>query len=285
MSQSNKYRKIKQKIDSAYIDELQRSHYYRHSFLVSLRRCIQRLATDAFKVSSFVCYGLGSFNNGLEIASRYQLSLQVLLYRELAQNPQTKSVIEIYDPSFDSVDEGVLGMYDKPKFEMIDKNEYCARDIAQQKIDDGFVLVYMPHLDKPFYNNLLGSNWSRESLSRLIVLGNSFTEMIDSEINASQQPDLYYLNTVVTGYGLNNRKSKNNRRRNDSTENDVNRRGCLVEIKVDDDFEHSNVFNSMSFHVFDRVWLESNVDFIERTRLTDWTPKTLFPCEQSEDWN
>lgn len=274
-------RKCSKAIDklNGLVEQVRESHFFRNDFVRKLDKCLQDR-----KLKQIVCYGLGSFHSGLEISSRYQLALLLALYQycigqqeEHAQN--LSNVIKIYDPSFEEMDLKILRCFRKPMFHLIERNEYCAYRIDCHDFED-FHLIYMPHLDKYFYNNLLGTNWCHRSLGNLLVLGNSFKEMIDSEISFVNPQYLCYMKLLVTSFKSNIGKiKKGSRKRISSVQMDTmmgidnNYQECLVEIPLDDSlFEHQDIFNSLSFHFVDMHWLSNNESTLEIHKIPNWEP-------------
>lgn len=253
----NRCRKLRDKIIGKFVNELRQTIFYQSEFAKTLDRCLEKIVDR--KLNQIVCYGLGSFCDGIDAAPRYQLALLILTYEYLNSRADLNPTIEIFDPSFAQLDKDTLLAFTQPRFNLIEDNEHCAREISVSH--NGCVLMYMPHLDKYLYNNLLGANWTSERLKKLIVLGNSFREMIDNEMQRVCKTHLYYLDQLV---------------RND---------GALVELAVDDSsFEHSDIFNSMALHLIDENWLINNSPVIRQTRLPNWTCVTSCSTDELADW-
>jgi len=58
-----------------------------------------------------------------------------------------------------------------------------------------FVLCFLPHCPRSLYNNLLHTNWNKDHLSRLIIIGNSFSQYDDIATNLSEREkeDMNYI--------------------------------------------------------------------------------------------
>lgn len=253
----NRCRKLRDKILGKFVAELKQTTFYQSEFLNTLNNCLNNLGKR--RINQIVCYGLGSFCDGIDTAPRYQLALLLLTYEHLALNSDLSPVIEIYDPSFAQMDKDTLLTFTRPRFNLLEENEHCGRELSVTE-SDGCVLIYMPHLDKYLYNNLLGVNWTTEKLKKLVVLGNSFQEMIDNETQLICKTQLYYLNQLV------------------------NNEGALVELSVDDrSFEHSDIFNSMAFHLTNEDWLAKNSPTIRQIRIPNWTCVTNCPSDDFTD--
>lgn len=256
----SKLQKIADKISITLLDEIKESNFYRYTVLNALEQCISAL--EPRQVKQVICYGLGRFHGGLELSSRYQLAFLIQLFRELRNRmPGIRSVIEIYDPCFEKSDRDTLELFREPRFKLIDKNEHCARILNHDKNSNDATLVFMPHLDKHLYNNLIGANWTPDSLSQLVVLGNSFNEMVSYELLSRRKTNLYYLDKLVSNLEGTSNKAKGNSQ-------------ALVEIAVDDSssFSLAGIFNSLAFHLVCSKWVARNGALIIETRIPGWIP-------------
>lgn len=264
---------VQKKILNILLPKLSQSEFFNYNLIPALNKFLHALGKR--QVQQLLCYGLGTFHDGVEKASRYQLALLILIYKNLKErNPSFSHVIEIFDPSFNQKDIVTLGSFEDPKFKISNTNEYCARRLNDFS-SGTCVLVFMPHLDKYLYNNLLGANWTVKELSCLTVLGNSFSEMIDHEICSKTRSKLHYLNSLVSDFQKSNSRSGKNKKGCNKDEPSSNRGNsrALVEIKIDDNFEQENIFNSLSFHCFDIDWLEHNQSKILQEVQSDWQPQ------------
>lgn len=278
-----RHKKLRDKIINEFVVKLEKTQFYKCDFLPSLEKCLNKLSNRR-SIGSIICYGLGSFCDGISVDSRYQLALLILTHRYLKACP-TSSVndcIDIFDPAFKSLDVDTLLSFTEPRFRLIEENEYCARQI--ECINDKLVtLVYMPHLDKFFYNNLLGANWSPRGLRSLVVLGNCFSAMIDRETDlAKLKSELYYLSKLVQGFES-NKKKKSNKPANE--EELKEKQDILIEIEFDDS-ELS--FNNFAFHLINDIWIQNNANIIQQSRHKEWqrfVPTTGNGCEYADEDN
>lgn len=274
-------KRLRDKIISSYVNELRQTTFYQVYFKSVLDNFLKELGER--KIEQLVCFGLGSFQNGIDIAPRYQLALLILLYEHLqGLYYPFSNVIEVFDPSFEEIDEGTLLTFTKPSFKLIKENEYCARRIKSSR-ENTCNLFYMPHLDKYLYNNLLGINWNIENLDKLVILGNSFHEMIDNEPRSECKSDLYYINQLVCNFRSNNNspQKKEKMRHSNKTQDSIE---ALVEFPIDDSsFQHYDIFNSLALHSISRKWLLENRSKIESNRLHNWTATTTFLNEGFND--
>nr|XP_033810239.1 SRR1-like protein isoform X2 [Geotrypetes seraphini] len=107
-----------------------------------------------------VCYGVGRFSSC--ITSRYQLALLLLLLEKL-QVPKHRC--RVFDPLFSRWEIAILQALG---LTVVFENEEGKHKILTPTI------FYMIHCGKALYNNLLWRNWSVDSLSKVIIIGNSF---------------------------------------------------------------------------------------------------------------
>jgi len=126
-----------------------------------------------------VCYGIGNFSFSRQAG--YQFALLLLLRQYL----QLKEPVYIFEPLFTELEREILPSYG---CEVIKNNEEAKRPVKKP------TLFFMPHVDRCLYSNLLWANWSEESLSNLIILGNSFQhydERIVSQVERQKTPYLF----------------------------------------------------------------------------------------------
>ncbi|KAG0090051.1 sensitivity to red-light reduced protein [Podila epicladia] len=115
---------------------------------------------DSRQIKNIICYGIGSIESSRN--SQFQLALGLCLKEVL----KISGTISIFDPIMTAFDQQLaetLGL------EVIKVNDQ-AKQVLQQR-----TLMYMPHCPKGLYSHVLESNWSREQLDNLVVLGNRFT--------------------------------------------------------------------------------------------------------------
>ncbi|XP_064650010.1 SRR1-like protein [Lineus longissimus] len=109
-----------------------------------------------------VCYGLGCVTT-CPIARE-----QTALLLELKERQCAESSCYCYDPHFKLSDCHILRQFGS---DVIDRNEEGKRPITRPTI------FFMPHCGKALYNNLLWANWETDELSKLFIIGNSFSAM------------------------------------------------------------------------------------------------------------
>lgn len=116
-------------------------------------------------IEDVVCYGLGNFSDCY--ISRNQLAFILLIIEEI-DIPICRC--HIFDPKF--TEEEKLTLKDLG-FNVISINEAGKRNCNKR------TLFYMPHCGKALYNNLIWANWG-ECLDNLVIIGNSFTRMVEN---------------------------------------------------------------------------------------------------------
>ncbi|ELU14749.1 hypothetical protein CAPTEDRAFT_177458 [Capitella teleta] len=176
----------------------------------TIRQSLQR------PVSEFVCYGIGSF--ALCLIARQQLLLALALRRVLKIPDEDAFIYDpLYAPSHNKFLETRL------KFKIIDANEEGKRQVNSSTV------FFMPHCGKPLYNNLLWRNWNIDSLSDMIIIGNSFNYMNDSTPRRILEEEAKYILKILDK---------------------------CSEIQLENSFPQSDVFNNTSLHIFPRILLD-----------------------------
>lgn len=139
----------------------QRSEHAGAGGLLAEASAASRSLVDAVDV---VAYGVGPF--GVSAVSRYQLAEAMALHRWLCamiNAPGSVSAPLLFDPILGPSEVEVAA---KLGFDVIPENEQGRHLVSRRTI------FFMPHCDLHLYNNLLASNWGRDSLPKLLVLGN-----------------------------------------------------------------------------------------------------------------
>ncbi|KAL8621554.1 hypothetical protein ACOMHN_026226 [Nucella lapillus] len=158
---------------------------------------------------SLLVYGLGNFASCL--IARHQLALVLALRQHLQIRPGR---CETFDPKYTGEEKQILVDLG---FLEITTNEEGKRRVG------GPILVVMPHCGKALFNNLLWANWSPQHLQHLVVLGNSFSAMLDSLPRRLWPEHIGYIAKVW-------RQTR--------------------EERVENSFVHRDVFNDLSVHWF-----------------------------------
>ena len=125
-------------------------------------RCVRRI----------VCFGLGSMVSTPQLSANSRLQLALLLAMARAWGISQPDMLA-FDPAFTTTDERILDSFGITTLQTNNEGKYPA---AEQ----GITLFYMPHCDMWLYSNLMWANWSAGSLTRLIIIGNSFEAYADA---------------------------------------------------------------------------------------------------------
>ncbi|XP_008272834.4 SRR1-like protein [Oryctolagus cuniculus] len=133
-----------------------------------------------------VCYGLGSFATC--VVARNQLAFLLLLL-EKCQIP--RSHCWVYDPLFSPLEIAVLN---RLGVAVLSENEEGKRSVAGEP-----TLFYMVHCGTALYNNLLWRNWSVDALSKMLIIGNSFTGLQERLLTRTLQKSYSYIAKVLKG--------------------------------------------------------------------------------------
>ncbi|KAM4827295.1 SRR1-like protein [Thomomys bottae] len=133
-----------------------------------------------------VCYGLGNFASC--ITARTQLAFLLLLLKQ-CQIPRNHCWV--YDPLFSQLETAVLSALG---LAVLSENEEGKRSVCDQP-----TIFYMPHCGTALYNNLLWSNWSVAALSKMVVIGNSFTGLRDRTLTRVLHKNYPYVAKILGG--------------------------------------------------------------------------------------
>jgi len=144
-------------------------------------------------IEELVVYGLGTLEPG-SVNPRYQLALALLLARHHAT--QLLRPILLYDPVFTAADRAFLK---ELGCDVIEQNEGGARRVGGTP-----TLFYLPHCESRLCDALLAANWSPGALSKVLILGNSFSAVADrwdmrSSLVSDQPLPSYLLSLVHKG--------------------------------------------------------------------------------------
>ncbi|CAL1263062.1 unnamed protein product [Larinioides sclopetarius] len=203
----------KRKFESA-VEDIKSSNFFmnfKENLLNILKNFCSNVESD-YQVDllqnvDIICYGLGHFASC--VTARYQLAFLILL-KDIVL-PRT---IGIYDPVFSNEEKSVL---EDLCLNVLDVNEEAKRTAFSKTI------FFMPHCDLPLYNNLLWANWSKEPLSKLILIGNSFQQYLLDRTGKYLKEKAVYVNYA----------SK-----------------FVTETKIVNDFKFLDIFNNLSVHCF-----------------------------------
>ncbi|KAF9129209.1 hypothetical protein BGX30_014043 [Mortierella sp. GBA39] len=174
-------------------------------------------------VVDMICYGIGSIESSRN--AQFQLAMALCLKEIL----QLSGTVSIFDPAMTS--------YDCQLMEHLGMEVLTGDGRSRQPVEVK-TLYYMPHCPKGLYSLILETNWSRQCLDNLAILGNRFT-MYDESPSfrqvAKQAP------FILPGLS-------------------IARISLLPAIK----FEDNTVFNDLGFHCFPTDQKLPDVDLTDR---------------------
>lgn len=161
-----------------------------------------------------VIYGIGNFAEC--IIARYQLALMLALQNTL-KLPGSR--VLLFDPKLSAVEKSAIR---ELGFSLISHNE----EGKHPGTDRQWTLFFMPHCGKALCNNLLWANWSARQLSDIIIIGNSFSSLIERTPDRLLKQYYFYIWKIHS---------------------------ITDEINLPNSFKHSEVFNDTSIHSFRSV--------------------------------
>ncbi|KAJ1814030.1 hypothetical protein LPJ75_002943 [Coemansia sp. RSA 2598] len=121
-------------------------------------------AIRGFAPEEIVCYGMGSPSSSQ--VSQWQLALILEI------NDVFKLPVLAFDPVTSDCDIEVLS---KLGVSAIPENEEAKRRASRK------TLFFMPHCEQFLYENVVAANWSKETLGRVMVVGNRFSGYRDAQ--------------------------------------------------------------------------------------------------------
>ncbi|XP_004690722.1 PREDICTED: SRR1-like protein [Condylura cristata] len=157
-----------------------------------------------------VCYGLGNFATC--VIARSQLTF-LLLFMDKFQIP--RSHCWVYDPQFSQLETAVLRSLGVT---VLGENEEGKRSICGEP-----TVFFMLHCGTALYNNLLWSNWSIEALSKMVIIGNSFSGLKERLLTRILKENYTYIAKILEG---------------------------LEELEFPQASQYADVFNDTSVHWF-----------------------------------
>ncbi|XP_050408879.1 SRR1-like protein [Patella vulgata] len=184
-----------------------------------------------------VVFGLGNFSSSL--IAKQQLDLALALRSELnISHGQTLC----YDPVFTSVE-----------IKTLQDLEWIVPEINQEGKGQSnkTCIYYLPHCHKILYNNLLWANWSKELLSKIVIIGNSFSSMVERTPKRLLEKNGNYILKIEP---------------------------YMSELPLPDTYSEKDVFNDTSIHTFPierlqslpTIYWEENIEPIYSNEETDF---------------
>ena len=77
---------------------------------------------------------------------------------------------------------------------VIAENEECRRCVGEDN-----TMFYMPHCDRPMYENVLWANWQTRFLTRFVIFGNSFRLIGERVPSSKLKEETPLLAKIVSG--------------------------------------------------------------------------------------
>lgn len=194
------------RIKEAEID-LKQSDYY----IESLQRIQSVLNQASGSINEIICFGIGHFSD-CSIA-RYQFAFISAIKNDFNVKKAT-----FHEPILFKSEVNIL------------KNLNC--DVFEQNLEgklsvtsdsSAFNLIYSPHCPKQLSNNFLWKNWNKEQLSKIIFLGNSFTNLLNSTPSRLLEIDASFI---------------------------VKIHPFTSEIELRNNFKYTDIFNDTALHTF-----------------------------------
>jgi hypothetical protein len=217
-STQNNQRKIPKFPHFSQIEKSKQDLQISEFFQNSIKICRKSLEKQD-RIIEIICLGLGRFSDC--VISRYQLAFILLLKEEFRIEK-----FRVFDPVFSGQEKELLSYLDCEVLEENLEGKYLAERPT---------LFYFPHCPKQLSNNLLWKNWSPNRLKSLILISNSFRNILDSTPERLLRPNAHYL-LEISPY--------------------------VTEESLANSFKFNDIFNDTSIHSFQAEKLASiNAEF------------------------
>jgi SRR1 len=175
-------------------------------FFENAHKLIEK-AINQRDIEEIICLGIGRVSE-CSIA-KHQLAFIAIIRKKF--NIQK---VQFFDPILNDGDRDILKRLD---FVISSENKEGKYSVTSP------TLFYLPHCPKQITNNLLYTNWSAESLKNIILICNSFKQIIESTPERLLRPNAHYL------LELSNR---------------------VTEFEIENNFRFTDIFNDFSIHSF-----------------------------------
>lgn len=121
---------------------------------------------DKVSIESIVSYGIGHIGSSRIARAQLALLLHIRLHSSNGKPSQFGVDTNLFDPVLTLQEKSEISLHG---INLITTNEECRRNV-----DSKTTLFYMPHCDKPMYENVLWANWNCKDMKRVLIFGNSF---------------------------------------------------------------------------------------------------------------
>lgn len=160
-----------------YFSQIERSRSDLNSeYLENVYKSLQKVQI-AQKFEEIVCLGLGQFSNC--VISRYQLSFIL----NLSEKFQV-SAVKFSDPVFTATEKDILK---KLGFQVLDSN------LEGKYLCEKPTIYFFPHCPKQLSNNLIWRNFCPQNLKNVVLIGNSFRNIIDTTPERLLRPQAHFI--------------------------------------------------------------------------------------------
>lgn len=169
-------------------------------------------------IKRLICIGIGHFSDCT--ISRHQLAFALLLKEQF-----DILSIEFHEPILIQGEISILKRLNC---------SICVENLEGKiAIDhETTTIVYAPHCPKQLINNFFWKNWNRNKLKRLIYIGNSFTNLLNSTPSRFLATDAGYIVEIQSN---------------------------CKEISLVNNFKFTDIFNDTSVHCFPKRTLEEQL--------------------------
>ncbi len=123
---------------------------------------IDKVLSGSDPVHEIICLGLGNFSDCPH--SRRQLALLTRLQTLCAS-------VTAYDPAFTG--------FERQFLRHLGISVLSVNKEGRIKASEGRTVFYLPHCPKQLTDNVLRANWNRDALSRVVLIGNSFSAIVE----------------------------------------------------------------------------------------------------------
>lgn len=160
------------------------------------------------EIKNIICFGLGHIGDCL--SSQYQLAFLLNICDEFNI---TNTLV--YDPIFSEIECQILQHFGLQVEATNKEGKYkiCPNEAT---------LLYAPHCPKQLMNNFLWKNWE-ESLSNCIIIGNSFSQIVETNSKRILEEQAAYLLKICP---------------------------YTKEFDIENNFKFTDIFNDTSIHSF-----------------------------------
>ena len=120
---------------------------------------------DRLSIDSIVSYGIGHIGSSRIARAQFALLLHIRKLSSYGDPSQCGVDTLLFDP--------VLTLQEKSEISLHGINLITANEECRRNVDSVTTLFYMPHCDRPMYENVLWANWNSKDMKRVFIFGNS----------------------------------------------------------------------------------------------------------------